>query len=1038
MNCKSLGHLGLAVIAVFAMGALSGAQGEGSGGLNAGADLLVRADDGTRYLPDLGWTEGGDFGYIGGHARWITTDATPRAYIFVEGSSSERSLYHMARVDSFTYRFRLEPQTYEVTMRFAEGSADGPGFNAVDIFFNGELAVDSLDVWNEVGKYRSLDVRRIATVTDSLLDVRVEGRVGFGYVNAVSIRPIGEDEPELPGVQRLDVVPTYGGSLLDWEPPGPGGHDGYLVEATLLDGTPVWDERTYLSWAICPGDGDYIYSVKALDATGRAGESRSIASPGERSHDASPLGSMELLLSESDLRRIQGALPEHPWVEAQLRADGETRLGRVRFRGEASLLQSKKSFKFRIEEGSRVNGAEMVNLVANYKDETLVGELLARELMESIGLDAYGMKPVRLFINGDYAGVYEVLEEADEDYLERIGRDVNGYAYKVECGLFPLPDVSEYRRCYENLNAEDWERDEVAVLVEDLYTLASEDQETWLRANVDVDRLIDWYAAQVFVSNNDFSIHNFIIYRERVGGLWSIFPWDIDACFRDPTFPANFSSSEFPDSRDGSHSLANILMAVPNLKRRYLLRFRDLLDHEFSLDATDSIYKALVELTQSDGVIDPHKRTREDNREYYRELLDFRDDLAIRDESLRESIDSLMPPPWVDLVLNEVIFGEGEAGGREVKAVELRLRGDGPVELGALFLTADEAGEPWGLPDTTLYSGDRLVLRLPDAAKMATILAIGVDDSTDVDRVDLSTFDAVPAVGRYPDGYGRHRALPIASPGEPNQWKPEVEVAATTDAEFYGERDIVRLQMGIRSLWRQEIHPEIQLRAHGEGHVRLVVPPVYEKKIKTLAKGDGWQDEITIALAKRSNISEGRYDLVVHVLDQNTGAAMADPVTATFFVDEGPALPLAINEICADNESVLADELGEYDDWIELINTTDEPISLSDYYLTDDFKDEPYQWALPDTEILPGARGVIWADKAPEQGAWHANFSLSKNGDEVSLVRPGHNGPKRMDHILFGPQYPDWSFGRYSDGRPSWERFSVPTPGEMNVGPVLP
>ena len=44
---------------------------------------------------------------------------------------------------------------------------------------------------------------------------------------------------------------------------------------------------------------------------------------------------------------------------------------------------------------------------------------------------------------------------------------------------------------------------------------------------------------------------------------------------------------------------------------------------------------------------------------------------------------------------------------------------------------------------------------------------------------------------------------------------------------------------------------------------------------------------------------------------------------------------LIINEISPDPKSGLADEDGEYVDWIELYNTTDKTISLDNYALSD-------------------------------------------------------------------------------------------------------
>jgi len=57
-----------------------------------------------------------------------------------------------------------------------------------------------------------------------------------------------------------------------------------------------------------------------------------------------------------------------------------------------------------------------------------------------------------------------------------------------------------------------------------------------------------------------------------------------------------------------------------------------------------------------------------------------------------------------------------------------------------------------------------------------------------------------------------------------------------------------------------------------------------------------------------------------------------------------------INEACAVNQSLNADNFGEYDDWVELYNTTGNPITLTNCYLTDDYSNWN-RWKLPDTSL---------------------------------------------------------------------------------------
>ena len=69
---------------------------------------------------------------------------------------------------------------------------------------------------------------------------------------------------------------------------------------------------------------------------------------------------------------------------------------------------------------------------------------------------------------------------------------------------------------------------------------------------------------------------------------------------------------------------------------------------------------------------------------------------------------------------------------------------------------------------------------------------------------------------------------------------------------------------------------------------------------------------------------------------------------------------LLINEVMADNEQTIEApcEAGDYPDWIELYNASDETIVLNGLYLTDDLN-EPTQWQIPPEIVGPTLREEI-------------------------------------------------------------------------------
>ena len=60
---------------------------------------------------------------------------------------------------------------------------------------------------------------------------------------------------------------------------------------------------------------------------------------------------------------------------------------------------------------------------------------------------------------------------------------------------------------------------------------------------------------------------------------------------------------------------------------------------------------------------------------------------------------------------------------------------------------------------------------------------------------------------------------------------------------------------------------------------------------------------------------------------------------------------VVINEFLASNLISVQDEYGDYDDWIELFNPTEDPLILSGYYLSDDMGNLN-KWVFPQDDSL--------------------------------------------------------------------------------------
>ena len=146
------------------------------------------------------------------------------------------------------------------------------------------------------------------------------------------------------------------------------------------------------------------------------------------------------------------------------------------------------------------------------------------------------------------------------------------------------------------------------------------------------------------------------------------------------------------------------------------------------------------------------------------------------------------------------------------------------------------------------------------------------------------------------------------------------------------------------------------------------------------------------------------------------------------------AQDLYINEFMASNGSTIADENGEFDDWVEVYNAGTTAIDIAGMYLTDDTTNTT-KWQIPATNsalttIPAGGFLLLWFDSEPEQGELHIDAKLGAGGEDVGLYAA--DGISMIDAYTFGPQLEDISEGRVPDAASDWDFYAEPTPGASN------
>ncbi|MBE6149937.1 MAG: hypothetical protein E7170_04375 [Firmicutes bacterium] len=136
---------------------------------------------------------------------------------------------------------------------------------------------------------------------------------------------------------------------------------------------------------------------------------------------------------------------------------------------------------------------------------------------------------------------------------------------------------------------------------------------------------------------------------------------------------------------------------------------------------------------------------------------------------------------------------------------------------------------------------------------------------------------------------------------------------------------------------------------------------------------------------------------------------------------------LIINEVMNSNGSYLAQNGGEYYDWIEFKNNSNETINLSDYYITTNINNKS-MYRLPDVTLEPNKFYILIAsgDEGLSNSSYkHANFKISKS-ESLYLIKNN----SVVDSIFVADIPTGYSMGR--NDKSGFYYFSTPTPKYNN------
>ena len=147
---------------------------------------------------------------------------------------------------------------------------------------------------------------------------------------------------------------------------------------------------------------------------------------------------------------------------------------------------------------------------------------------------------------------------------------------------------------------------------------------------------------------------------------------------------------------------------------------------------------------------------------------------------------------------------------------------------------------------------------------------------------------------------------------------------------------------------------------------------------------------------------------------------------------------VVINEYSASNFDSHLDNYGEYEDWVELYNTTNSDIDLNGWSLTDKPANLP-KWSFTGSFIISAnSVAIVYCSGRDELvgGVAHTNFKITQTKAGEVFVLSDASG-NIIDSARAIPAQKSHSRGRDVNGGSSWSVFTTATPNTSNTGAML-
>jgi spore coat protein CotH len=269
-----------------------------------------------------------------------------------------------------------------------------------------------------------------------------------------------------------------------------------------------------------------------------------------------------------------------------------------RLRGNTSRDAKKKSLKVSFNtfiKGRKFYGVEKLNFNGEHNDPSIVRSKLSFDLFRDAGITASRANHARVYINGQYYGLYISVEHIDEEFIAKNFADDGGSLWKC---LYPadLKYLGSDPNLYKNLLnegrpayelAQDNSGGDFGSLAKFIAILNLTPDNAFpdsIEKYLDVRRVLQYFAMNTLIGSwDDYRslMNNYYLYHIPSENKFTLIPYDYDNTFGVDWFNINWSTANpynFPKVAAGSRPLSERLLAnnqYRDLFTRFLEFYRE-------------------------------------------------------------------------------------------------------------------------------------------------------------------------------------------------------------------------------------------------------------------------------------------------------------------------------------------------------------------------------------------------------------------------------------------------------------------------------